>query len=124
MGRCISEGDQLKPITEIGRYRARVYDVDSGAMELSGAGSFVLYAEYLHRMEELAGKLDILNRRIETLIGVTCKQCERGDPLFIEPSTKFYTHRLGGNYCSAHQLHSLLDTKVSQDARAALRKGL
>lgn len=62
-------------------------------------------------------KLHVINSRIETLIGVACPRCEKGDPLFVEPDTGFYTHSLGGNYCDAHKLHSLLDTEASRRAR-------
>ena len=59
-----------------------------------------------------------MEARIETLLGVTCSRCEKGDALFVEPDTGFYTHTLGGNYCSAHKLHSALNTKQSQAARS------
>ena len=83
---------------------------------------YVALVDHERAVQELQNKLDVLNRRIETLIGVTCLRCEKGDPLFVEPDTGFYTHCLGGNYCSAHKLHSLLDTEASQRARAALSK--
>lgn len=75
-------------------------------------------SELRQRAEIAEHALDILQRRIDTLIGVTCKRCEAGDKLFVEPDTGFYTHTLGGNYCSAHKLHSLLNTPQSQIARA------
>lgn len=78
---------------------------------------------YRVRIAALTQALDVLHRRIETLIGVICPRCENGDKLFVEPETGFYTHCLGGNYCSAHKLHSLLDTEASQKARAALAAG-
>lgn len=76
------------------------------------------YEISLTRAEKAEAALDVLQRRIDTLIGVTCKRCEAGDKLFVEPDTGFYTHTLGGNYCSAHKLHSLLNTPQSQIARA------
>lgn len=83
---------------------------------LCGGAVLAIARELLQRR----GELRVLNCRIETLIGVTCNRCERGDELFVEPSTGFYTHTLGGNYCDAHKLHSLLDTEASKRARAHL----
>ncbi len=69
------------------------------------------------QLEKAQKRLRDLESRIETLIGTECSRCERGDDLFVEPETGFYTHTLGGNYCSAHRLHSILDTKASRVAR-------
>lgn len=73
---------------------------------------------------QIKAERDSLRARIETMIGITCKRCERGDALFVEPATGFYTHALGGNYCDAHTLHSLLDTPQSQAARARRQEKL
>ncbi len=70
------------------------------------------------QVEQLGRQVAEMEARIETLIGTTCKRCERGDSLFVEPDTGFYTHTLGGNYCDAHRLHSVLNTKVGVEARA------
>lgn len=39
-----------------------------------------------------------------------CQDCREERPLFVEPSTGKYTHRLGGNYCSSDTFHRLLGT--------------
>jgi len=75
-------------------------------------------ADEVTALREQVKRLSELEARIQTLVGTECQRCERGDELFIEPSTRFYTHTLGGNYCSAHTLHSLLNTKASIAARA------
>lgn len=82
----------------------------------------VRLSDHAKRVRELEEALREIRCRIETMIGTVCKRCERGDQLFVEPSTGNYTHSLGGNYCDAHTFHSLLNTEVSKQARAALRK--
>lgn len=114
-------------MSEIQRYRigrVKADEVGHRAVALvpSDNGESVLFTDHAKRVQELEEALRELKCRIETLIGTVCKRCERGDPLFVEPSTGHCTHSLGGNYCDAHTFHSLLDTEVSKQGRAALRK--
>lgn len=67
-------------------------------------------------------RLRDLEYRIQTLIGLTCPRCERGDELFVDPDTRYYTHTVGGNYCDAHRLHSVLDTPQGRKARERMVK--
>lgn len=66
----------------------------------------------------LKAPVSTMDERISSLISATCERCARGDRLFLEPETGFYTHTFGENYCSAHKIHNLLNTEASQAARA------
>jgi hypothetical protein len=70
------------------------------------------------RTSRAEAALEALQRRIKTYIGAECKRCKDGDELFIEPSTGFYTHTLGGNYCSAHKVHNILGSEAADAARS------
>ena len=74
-------------------------------------------AQWKQERDQLRAENAVLKERIKTAINAACERCKRGDALFMEPSTGFYTHTLGGNYCSAHRYHNLLGSEAADAAR-------
>jgi hypothetical protein len=119
-----AQGERIKALEEVLKDPDTVHvNILRGTIALTKAQAIHiagLPANIEERIKALEDTLQIQTARIDTLIKATCERCERGDALYVEPSTGRYTHCLGGNYCGAHRLHNLLNTEAGQKARGTL----